>query len=195
MNRSANAHPSAKNQKTFELKRSAPEPKTESSPFPSTRQEGSEEEKQSRALQETLQQIKRTEHATNGKDKDVEELSRILEERRQLLSSKFRQKWFLKEEIPGLVDAGYEGDVPVMKVHSATSQNPILIIKVSPPDERDSQMRGARSDVPAGTGIKSMDGLIPNAQGNFDDDDDEDAAALDKDVEELSRILEERRPR
>ncbi|CAE7851926.1 unnamed protein product [Symbiodinium sp. KB8] len=163
---------------------------------PEKPKEGSEEEKQSRALQETLQQIKRTEHATNGKDKDVEELSRILEECRPHIWDVVK---FLKEEIPGLVDAGYEGDVPVMKV--------------SPPDERDSQMnhhltyveealmifraclaKDARTGLSAqpkkqdgGSLKKPMDipsaahfSLIPNAQGNFDDDDDEDEESFDK---------------
>eukprot|EP00439_Symbiodinium_sp_Y106_P019244 s2157_g2.t1 len=163
---------------------------------PEKPKEGSEEEKQSRALQETLQQIKRTEHATNGKDKDVEELSRILEECRPHIWDVVK---FLKEEIPGLVDAGYEGDVPVMKV--------------SPPDERDSQMnhhltyveealmifraclaKDARTGLSAqpkkqdgGSLKKPMDipsaahfSLVPNAQGNFDDDDDEDEESFDK---------------
>ncbi|CAJ1337228.1 unnamed protein product, partial [Effrenium voratum] len=76
-----------------------------------------------RALAEIKQQIQKTLDATEEKDHDVAALSKYLEECRPNIWNIVK---FLKEEIPSLVEQGYEGDLPAMKM--------------SAPDEHDGQM-------------------------------------------------------
>jgi len=142
-------------------------------------EEATSADKNSGALAEISNQIKRTKDATDEKEHDIESLAKQLEECRPYIWTIVR---YLKQEIPNLVAVSFEGDVPQMKV--------------SPPDEHDSQMnhhltyveeaillfRGvlgidARTTVqpkPPGAGIKRPNDLPVADLMRDDDDDDED---------------------
>lgn len=151
------------------------------------------QQKESREIAEIKQQIQKTEDATREKDRDVDKLSNDLQQCRPLIWNIVK---FLKEEIPGLVEQGYEGDMPSMKVstpdeHDQTAQHLMYIEEAlmlfrACLGGADARQTVVPPKAPAGGQRKPTDlpsmahfSLATNAT-QIDDDDDDDEAGIDQ---------------
>jgi len=143
-------------------------------------------------IAEIQQRIQKTHHATNEKDKDLDKLTSDLEECRPYIWNIVK---FLKDEIPGLVEQGYEGDVPSMKVsapdeHDQTPQQLMYVEEALMLFRACLGGADARAVVPpkASVGFKKPGEPMPSmglhnptgANAALDDDDDDDETGIDQ---------------
>ncbi|CAK9103772.1 unnamed protein product [Durusdinium trenchii] len=151
------------------------------------------QEKESREIAEIKQQIQKTQDATAEKDRDVDKLSNDLEQCRPYIWNIVK---FLKEEIPGLVEQGYEGDQPSLKVsapdeHDGQMSHHLMYVEEALMLFRaclggaDARQTVVPAKVPAGglkkpTDLPSMAHFSLATTTQIDDDDDDDEAGIDQ---------------
>ncbi|CAK9103160.1 Hypothetical protein (Fragment) [Durusdinium trenchii] len=151
------------------------------------------QEKESREIAEIKQQIQKTQDATAEKDRDVDKLSNDLEQCRPYIWNIVK---FLKEEIPGLVEQGYEGDQPSLKAgrvgghffcrsHHLMYVEEALMLFRACLGGADARQTVVPAKVPAGglkkpTDLPSMAHFSLATTTQIDDDDDDDEAGIDQ---------------
>jgi len=142
------------------------------------------------AMKDVVQQTDKTKTATKDKDKMISDSASALEDVRPVIWETVK---FLKNEIPILLNKGYEGDVPPLKVappdeHEESINQFLMYIEesllqfkmcLSQDALRKHELPQSKASSSAGTGVKRPNEL-PNAHITGDDSDDDPETGLDK---------------